>query len=301
MIQGLSVGGECTTAFTFMIEQAPADRRGLGGAIATCGITAGTLLGSSAGALMTALLPEEALQAWGWRLPFLAGLLVGAAGYFLRRHVQEAVPSRGARRSPLGDTWRTHKWLVARLAGITAFSAIGFYLMFLYVVSWLQLVDGVAPARALAINTSSMVVLLMVMLAAGWLSDKVGRRLPLFTAHILALVGSLPLLWLMHHHDPVLIQLGQMGFVLILGTTMAITPVIMVEATPHEVRCTAIAIGYNMAYGVLGGLSPLAATWLVQRTDVDLSPAWLVMAAAVLSFFALLALGKERAVAVTAA
>jgi MHS family proline/betaine transporter-like MFS transporter len=297
MIQGLSVGGECTTAFTFMIERAPAGRRGLHGAIATCGITAGTLLGSGTGALMTALVPDDALQAWGWRVPFMAGLLAGVAGYLLRRHVQEATAPSRRRGSPLGNTLRHHKWLVARLAGITAFSAIGFYLMFLYVVSWLQLVDGVAPARALAITTSSMAILLMVMLAAGWMSDRVGRRTPMFAAHVLALMSALPLLWLMHHPDPRLIQLGQMGFVLILGTTMAITPVIMVEATPYEVRCTAIAIGYNTAYGVLGGLSPLGATWLVHRTDIDLSPAWIVMAAAVLSFFSLLSLNKEPAVA----
>ena len=71
-------------------------------------------------------------------------------------------------------------------------------------------------------------------------------------------------------------------------------PALMVEATPPAIRCTAIAIGFNVTYGVLGGLSPLAATWLVHRTDIDLSPAFMVMAAAVISFGALLTFKESR-------
>jgi len=62
----------------------------------------------------------------------------------------------------------------------------------------------------------------------------------------------------------------------------------MVEATPVAVRCTAIALGYNVTLGVVGGLSPLAATWLVNRTGNDYAPAFMIMIAAVLSFFAVL-------------
>jgi MHS family proline/betaine transporter-like MFS transporter len=62
----------------------------------------------------------------------------------------------------------------------------------------------------------------------------------------------------------------------------------MVETAPAEVRCTAIAVGYNVTLGVVGGLSPLAATWLVERTANDYSPAFMIMAAAAVSFLAVL-------------
>jgi MHS family proline/betaine transporter-like MFS transporter len=65
-------------------------------------------------------------------------------------------------------------------------------------------------------------------------------------------------------------------------------PSIMVEATPLGVRCTALSLGYNLAFGLMGGLTPLAAAWLVDRTAIDLSPAYLVMAAAAVSFVTLL-------------
>jgi len=81
MIQGLSVGGEYTTSIVFMVERAPPGRRGLLGAIACCGATIGILLGSGTGAVLAALMSPQALEAWGWRIPFLVGLLVGLAGF----------------------------------------------------------------------------------------------------------------------------------------------------------------------------------------------------------------------------
>jgi MFS transporter, MHS family, proline/betaine transporter len=293
MIQGLSVGGECTTSFTFMIEQAPSHRRGLTAAVACCGATVGMLLGSAAGALLAARLSPDALHDWGWRIPFLLGLLVGVLGYLLRRRLRESVgPLRDL--SPLVETFRNNKGLMARLAGLAAFGAIGFYLMFLYIVSWLQLVDGVAPERALGINTVSMAAMIPVMLAAGWLSDRVGRKPPLLVAMALGCAGAVPFLWLMHHSNPALIVLGQMGFVVAVGAANGVQPALMVEATPPAIRCTAIALGFNVTFGVLGGLAPLAASWLVHRTDIDLSPAFMVMAAAAISFVAVLTFKESR-------
>jgi MHS family proline/betaine transporter-like MFS transporter len=290
MIQGLSVGGEYTTSIVFMVERAPPGRRGLIGAMAGCGAVGGILLGSATGTLLASTMSPEALEAWGWRIPFLVGLLVGLAGFFLRRHVQETVKPRAkGKRSPLVETVRSHGPLLGRLAALSVFNSVGFYLMFVYIVSWLQLVDGISPARALGINTLSMTLLLPLMIAMGWAADRFGRKPVMLGATVLGFVGALPFFWLMHHVDPVIALLGQLGFVVAVGTFVGTQPAIMVESTPVAVRCTAIAIGYNVTLGVVGGLSPLAATWLVNRTGNDYSPAFMIMIAAVISFLALLA------------
>src|SRR5262252_2288302 len=91
MVQGLSVGGEYTSSMVFLVEQAPDGRRGLMGALISCGASGGILLGSAVGAGFAAGMSVTALDAWGWRIPFLLGLVVGTAGYFLRRHLQETV------------------------------------------------------------------------------------------------------------------------------------------------------------------------------------------------------------------
>jgi MHS family proline/betaine transporter-like MFS transporter len=89
VVQGLSVGGEYTGSMIFLAEHAPNGRRGLMGALGASGATMGILLGSAVGAAFAASTSTATLDAWGWRIPFLLGLLVGLAGYALRRHVRK--------------------------------------------------------------------------------------------------------------------------------------------------------------------------------------------------------------------
>jgi MFS transporter, MHS family, proline/betaine transporter len=287
MIQGLSVGGEYTTSIIFMVERASPGRRGLVGAIGCCGAVGGILLGSATGEVLAIAMSPEALESWGWRIPFLLGLIVGFAGFLLRRRVQDT-PKSVAGRSPLGETLRNHGWMLARLAGLSAFNAVAFYLTFIYIVSWLQLADGIAPKSALGVNTISMVALLIVMLIMGALSDHFGRKPLLLGATVLGFVGAVPFFWMMHHSQPGLILLGQMGFVVAVGMFLGAQPALMVETAPPAVRCTLIALGYNVCLGVIGGVSPMVATWLVHRTENEITPAFLVMGAAVISFLSTL-------------
>ena len=288
MIQGLSVGGEYTSSMVFLVERAPADHRGLMGAFICCGTTIGILLGSGMGATIAATMTTETLDAWGWRIPFLLGIVVGVAGFILRRHVIEAAPAVRGERSPIVETLRDHWRLVARLAALSVFNAVSFYVMFVYVASWLQTADGISPAHALEINTISMMILLPALLASGWLSDRFGRKPILMLSTGLAVVVALPLFWVIYHPSPALILLGQMGFGLVIGLYGGTQATTMVESAPERIRCTAVALGYNVCLGVIGGLTPLVATWLVERTGDELAPAYLIMIAAAVSFFAAL-------------
>ena len=284
MVQGLSVGGEYTSSMVFLVERAPEGRRGLMGALAACGATSGILLGSAVGAGFAASMSEQALDAWGWRIPFLLGLLVGIAGYLLRRHVLETVAIEPRKRAPIVETLHDHWRVVVGFAGLSVFNAVGFYVSFVYLVSWLQIADGIAPARALEINSLSMVVLLPVVIAAGLLSDRFGRKPFLLLATMLAFVAAVPLFWLLNNTSELLAQLGQLGLVLVVGLYGGAQPTMMVEAAPAQVRCTAVALGYNACLGVIGGLTPLTATWLVERTGNEIAPAFLIMAAAAVTF-----------------
>jgi MHS family proline/betaine transporter-like MFS transporter len=272
----------------FLVEQAPDGRRGLMGALTACGACAGILLGSAVGAAFTANMSTAALQAWGWRIPFLLGLVVGVAGYVVRRQMPETIAKPGRERAPIMETLHDHWRTVLRFAGLSVFMAVGFYVNFVYLVSWLQSVDHFAPARALEINSFSMAVLVVVTLVSGLLADRFGRKPLLLIATMLGFFGALPLFWLMNHPSIWLAQLGQLGLALIVGLYGGTQPAILVEAAPLQVRCTAVALGYNISLGVFGGLTPLVASWLVARSGDEIAPGFLMMAAAAVGFLTIL-------------
>jgi MHS family proline/betaine transporter-like MFS transporter len=284
MIQGLSVGGEYISSMVFIVERAPSERRGLMGAIACCGTTLGVLIGSGVAAAVTALMPTETLSTWGWRIPFLLGILVGVMGVILRRSLGDAAVVDGGRTSPIIETLLSHWQLVMRAAQLSVFDAVTFLVMFVYVTSWLQTADGISPAHALEISTLSMMVILPARLASGWLSDRFGRKPVLMFSTGLAVILALPLFWIMYHPSPVLALLGQTGFGVIFGLFSGTQSTMMIETAPSRIRCTAVGLGHNACLGVVGGLTPLVATWLVERTADELAPAYLIMVAAVMSF-----------------
>ena len=288
MVQGLSLGGEYPSSMVFLIERAPEGRRGLMGAVAGIGAVSGLLLGSIVGAALAAVLPAEALEAWGWRIPFIAGLGIGLMGNLLRRHIAETIPVRRSAHPPIIETLREHWRLVTRIAGAASFNAVTFYLLFVFLVSSMQVVDGFPPATALKINSLSMAALIPCHLFGGWLADRYGRKPVMLAAAALGFVTAWPLFWLMSQPVPEVVLAGQLGAAVFVGLFSSAMPALFVEAAPAHVRCTAVALGYNLCLGILGGLTPFAATLLVERSGNHLAPAFLIMGAAVIACVAVL-------------
>ena len=293
MLQGLSVGGEYTTSLVFMVENAPRNRRGFNGALGCCGAVLGILLGSATGALLAAFMSAEDLETWGWRIPFILGLVIGLAGIVLRRHVDDASKPIDDPDNPLLETLKTQRTVVVQIMALTASNAIPFYLLFVYIVSWLELVNKMPPEKSLVINTVSMVALIPIQLIAGSISDRIGRKPVLIAASVAAIVFSIPLFHGMYQQSMVMIQLSQLCFAIIAGTYLGVMPAFMVELPAPQVRSTTIALGYNLTAGVIGGFTPFAAAWLIHRTRDDISPAYILMAAAAISLAAIVSMKES--------
>jgi MHS family proline/betaine transporter-like MFS transporter len=286
MVQGLSVGGEYTTSIVFLVEGADQRQRGLAGSWSPFGGSLGILMGSASAAVISSWLPAEAVDSWGWRIPFLLGLVVGLAGLYVRQHIPEPTPKSGGEKtgSPILEAVHRERRALLEVAGLNVLTAVGFYLVFVYTVTWFQMVVRASAEEALDINTVNLALTLLLLPLGGALSDRVGRRPVLIASSLSLLLLAWPLFWMMHHPNVVLMWMGQLGLTLLLGMFLGTVPATAAEAYPTEVRCTAVSVGYNVTLGLLGGITPLLATWLVGISRDDLSPAFMLMGAAAVSF-----------------
>jgi MFS transporter, MHS family, proline/betaine transporter len=289
VLQGLSVGGEYPGSIVFLAEHAPAGRRGFYASWPMFGSTVGFLLGSAIASLMSNLLGEAAFAAWGWRVPFLLGAVIAVCGATLRRHMTEPAALATARPvvgAPVVAALRDHWRPVLQIIALSLVNAVGFYMLWVYATSYLTERMHIPTTMALDINTLSLVAMLPAVTIAAALSDRIGRKPVLYFVSVGSLLLAWPLWWLMQHHSFVLILASQIGFAVLYGAGYAGLSAVMVETFPAGVRCSASAIGYNLCLGLFGGTTPLVATYLVQRTADDFSPAYYLMATAVISLIA---------------
>jgi MHS family proline/betaine transporter-like MFS transporter len=166
--------------------------------------------------------------------------------------------------------------------------------MFIYAASYLTERMHVSTARALDINTASLFVMLPFAWAGALVSDRFGRKLPLYLATAAAVLLSLPLWWLMNRESSIAIFAGQACFGALFAFAYGGIPALMSEMLPTRVRCTAVGIAYNLALGLFGGTAPLVSTYLVARTADDFMPAYYVMLVSAISFFAALGLPETH-------
>ena len=292
LLQGLAVGGEYGASSVFLVEGAEPGRRGWMGSWAPVGAFAGTLLGSAAGAIVNAFMSPEDVLAYGWRIPFIVGIVVGLGAIFIRRYYVERVPHQPPARSPLGEAFRSHWKTTLHLVALVAGLSVGFYTTFVYAATWLAQVAQVPSRTALGINTLAMALSLGASLAAGALSDRIGRR-PVLVAWAAALtVLAYPLMALMARGQTAGIMAGQIGLGLLVAAGSGALPATMAELAPWRVRCTVVSVAHNLAMALLGGTTPLVGAYLVSRTGAPLAPAVYLAAAGAISLVAALMLPR---------
>ena len=289
LIQGLSIGGEFTASATFVSELAPEGRKGLHASLTMLGAILGILLGSGVAMVLSDTLGEEAMTSWGWRLPFLMGIILGAVAFWMRRSMSSSPEmndihaGRDDREHPLIEVLKNHRPAVLRLCSVVLMQGASFYVVFVWLSTYLKEIVQQPVSNPLLLNTIGLACLLPVIPLAGWLSDRFGRRALLMTAGIGILLCSWPLFIVFQQGDDGMILVGLVIFALLIGMAQGPTPAMMTELFPPEVRLTGIGIGYNVTLALFGGTAPLISTWLISATGTAIAPAFYLMAAAAIS------------------
>ncbi len=307
LLQGFATGGEFASATSFLIESAPPNKRALYGSWQMFGQGLAVFCGAGVTALVTRGLSPEALDAWGWRVPFMLGLIIGPVGLWIRRHLEETEAFLEAHQAPaekqsLARMLRNHLREVVAVMGVTVCGTVGFYVILVYMPTFASKQLGMALSDAFTAQVIAVALLTALMPVFGALSDGVGRKVLVIAATLGLLVATYPLLaWV--HDAPSFARLLTMQIALCILLAVYFSPIsaVMAEQFPAGVRSTGLALAYNLAVMVFGGFAQFIVTWLIQNTGVAIAPAFYVMFAAALGFVAALFLTDRTRVAHLAA
>lgn len=295
ILQGLSAGGEYAGSGSFIIEYAPSHRRALFGAVNPMSVALGTAAGATVGLVVTQSMNEASLESWGWRIPFILAGPVGLVGLYLRLKIQETPEFEAVREAaaeavhpPIVRAFQEGLRPMIVVFAWSMVTAVSFYLLGGYMVAYNTEELGLGRVDAL---TSYIVALLVFAISCpltGLAADRWGRRPVAIAAAIGLAVAVIPSFHIMGMGGLGATMLGQGLYGIFAGAIALITPVIMVELFRPEIRYTASALAYNMAFALLGGTAPLVATWLIARTGDPISPAYYVVLFAAVGLVAVL-------------
>ncbi|MEJ8472688.1 MFS transporter [Roseibium algae] len=293
LLQGLSVGGEYTGSSVYLYEIAPKRWRTFTVSWALVGAVFGVLLGSGVAALVTSIVPSEDLHVWGWRVPFACGVVLGLVGFVIRSNNKssEADLPPTAREPvavPVREVITHHRTALLRTAACNILNGVGFYITFVYLTTYLVDYSKLTESRTLIINTGVMVAFMLLVPLLGYLADIIGRRILLLIGSGGIVLFGYPLFWLIHHPDPRMVILGQLGLATVLACYFAPLLAAMIAQFPASIRVTGYSIGYNIPLAIFGGTSPLVATYLIHYTNMPLAPAYYLIAAGLLAFVVVL-------------
>lgn len=288
LIQGFAAGGEFGPGTTLLIEYASNQTRAFFASWNFAATAAGLALGAAVATLVNVSLPKEAVLEWGWRIPFLLGIVAAPAGMLIRKRLEETLVSHAADatrpQGALKAALTTHLKLTilgtfAELGGSVSVYIVAFFLPS-HAVRALHL----SPTTAVTSGIVSSLALFVAAPLAGILADRFSRKRVLITSRVAMLLLVYPAFAFLGTHPSAMSLCVVSGVLAVLVAGQIVPVLVMIpELFPKHVRATGIALTYVVSASFFGGFSPFIASWLVAQTGNPLAPAWYVAAACLVS------------------
>jgi MHS family proline/betaine transporter-like MFS transporter len=292
LVQGFSVGGEFASSTTFLVEHRP-DRAGFFASWQWTSQGLAALIATGFGVLLSGTLSAEELQAWGWRIPFAFGLLIGPIGYYIRNNMEETPEFRAVTpaRAPIRELLETQWDRLLLVIGTVIISTSSQYMLLYmptYAIHELHLPQYLSYAAA---ASAAALQVLAVPLVGIWV-DKMGQSRIMIAAAALFFLTAYPAFAL-------LVSQGSLSVLILIVCWMALLkscysgalPSFMAKVFPAATRVSGLSLSYNVAVTVFGGFAPFYSQSLIDVTGSNLAPSYYIMATALLSLVSLLILG----------
>jgi MHS family proline/betaine transporter-like MFS transporter len=295
IVQGFCLGGELPGAIAYVVETAPR-RSGFSVGVVFFCVNTGVFLAALLNLVVHEVLTVEEIGAWGWRIGFLVGGVLGLVSFVLRLSLEESrefARIRATARAsavPLAELVRTYPVAVIVGVGILAVTA-GFNGLLFAMPAFLPQTMGYEAVRAIEAQNAALIIMSFGLLFVAWLSDRMSRKVLALTGTALLIVLSWPFFRAAQDHSVNLLALFALAGVvgsICAGTVIAISA----DLFPTRIRFSGVALSYNIAFTLFSGLAPVIAALLARNTGVAATAAYFMVGCAALSFAAALVMHR---------
>ncbi|MFI8714700.1 MFS transporter [Brevibacillus brevis] len=267
LLQGLSLGGEYGTSATYLSEMASSGRRGFYSSFQYVTLISGQLLALGVQIILQQILPEEAMMAWGWRIPFIIGAFGAVAVLWLRRSMDESeqytkMESKNKEKAGTLRELMKHPKAVLAVVGLTLGGTIAFNTYTTYLQKFMVITVGLPKEVVSWINFTALLVFVVLQPLAGMLSDRIGRRPLLIGFGILGTLWTVPMFMLLEQTTSpyVAFLLMLSGLIIVTGYT-SINAIVKAEMFPTSIRALGVGFPYGVTVAIFGGTAEFIALW----------------------------------------
>lgn len=298
-LQGFSAGGEYGGGACYLAEFATDRRRGLVVAFLVWSAVLGFLLGSVTVMLLQSLLPEGAMESYGWRIPFLIAAPLGLVGLYIRMRLTDTPAfealseSDEVAESPLREAITTARVAILQVIGVMIIHNVGFYVVFTYLPTYFIKTLHFSRGQSFLSITVASVVALVLILPLGALSDRIGRRPLLIAGAAGFAVLAYPAFLLLNSGSLATAILAHCLLAAVEAVFVSVSLVAATELFATRVRYSGLSVGYNVSVAVFGGTTPYVVTLLAARTGNDYAAGIYVVIAAVVSLLTVLTMRES--------
>lgn len=270
VIQGIAVGGEWGGALLLSVEYADENKRGFAGSIPMMGSAIGMILATATMSVAT-LLPESVFLAWGWRVPFVASLVLVFIGLWIRGGLAETpefekTKSEGkVSKLPISDTLKHHWKDILLTAGVKAIETAPFYMFATFTITYATNTLEMPESPVLTAITIGTLVSILVIPMAGKLADRIGTRKVFIGGTLAVMLFIIPFFMLLSLKSVFVLTIAIMIGFAIWSVITAVLGTMFVEIYRPEIRYTGISLGYQLGAAVFGGTVPLLSIYLINK------------------------------------